>query len=60
MFLSKLAESKQNVVQLKGVEVDMMSLLLDYAYTSSIVITRSNVQVSADRMFISTIFIFSL
>ncbi|XP_075225417.1 kelch-like protein 24 isoform X2 [Lycorma delicatula] len=44
MFLSKLAESKQNVVQLKGVEVDMMSLLLDYAYTSSIVITRSNVQ----------------
>ncbi|RZF40576.1 hypothetical protein LSTR_LSTR013290 [Laodelphax striatellus] len=44
MFMSKLAESKQNVVSLKGIEVDMLSLLLDYAYTSSIVITRNNVQ----------------
>ncbi|XP_054287348.1 kelch-like protein 12 [Macrosteles quadrilineatus] len=44
MFLSKLAESKQSVVALKGIEVDMMSLLLDYAYTSSLVITRANVQ----------------
>lgn len=44
MFLSKLAESKQNIVVLKGIEVEMMSLLLDYAYTSALVITRNNVQ----------------
>lgn len=44
MFLSKLAESKQSVVALRGVEVDMMGLLLDYAYTGSVIITRSNVQ----------------
>lgn len=44
MFLSKLAESKQSVVGLKGIEVDMMSLLLDYAYSSTLVITRTNVQ----------------
>lgn len=44
MFLSKLAESKQSVVALKGIEVDMMSLLLDYAYSSTLVITRTNVQ----------------
>uniref|UniRef100_A0A1B6DZ98 BTB domain-containing protein n=1 Tax=Clastoptera arizonana TaxID=38151 RepID=A0A1B6DZ98_9HEMI len=44
MFLSKLAESKQKVVTVRGVEVEMMRLLLDYAYTGSIVITRSNVQ----------------
>lgn len=44
MFLSKLAESKQSVVALRGIEADMLGLLLDYAYTSSIVITRANVQ----------------
>lgn len=44
MFLSKLAESKQSVVALRGIEADMLSLLLDYAYTSCVVITRSNVQ----------------
>lgn len=44
MFLSKLAESKQSVVALKGIEKDMMALLLDYAYSSSLTITRSNVQ----------------
>lgn len=44
MFTNKLAESKQSLVAVNGVEPSMMSLLLDYAYTSAITITRSNVQ----------------
>ncbi|XP_067003128.1 kelch-like protein diablo isoform X2 [Anabrus simplex] len=44
MFTSKLAESRQAVVAVNGVEAPMMSLLLDYAYTSTTVITRANVQ----------------
>uniref|UniRef100_A0A146LF72 Kelch-like protein diablo n=2 Tax=Lygus hesperus TaxID=30085 RepID=A0A146LF72_LYGHE len=44
MFLSSLAESKQNIVTLNGLEPDMVGLLLDYAYTNQILITRTNVQ----------------
>ncbi|KAK7792616.1 hypothetical protein R5R35_009149 [Gryllus longicercus] len=44
MFTSKLAESRQSVVVVNGVEPAMMSLLLEYAYTSSLTITRANVQ----------------
>lgn len=45
MFLSSLAESQQEHITLSGVEANMVSLLLDYAYTSSITITQTNVQV---------------
>lgn len=44
MFLSKLAESRQNIVTLQGVDPEMVKLLLDYAYSSHVLITRSNVQ----------------
>ncbi|XP_014243355.1 kelch-like protein 12 isoform X2 [Cimex lectularius] len=44
MFLSHLVESRQNVVTLLGVEPEMVGLLLDYAYTSQIMITGTNVQ----------------
>ncbi|MCL4132231.1 UNVERIFIED_CONTAM: hypothetical protein GTU68_044624 [Idotea baltica] len=44
MFLSNLAESQQEHITLNGVDSAMVSLLLDYAYTSSITITKSNVQ----------------
>ncbi|KAK9502604.1 hypothetical protein O3M35_011343 [Rhynocoris fuscipes] len=44
MFLSKLAESRQNTVTLHEVDPEMLKLLLDYAYSSHILITRSNVQ----------------
>ncbi len=44
MFQSKYVESKQNVVHLKSIEVETMSLLLNYAYTSTITITKSNCQ----------------
>lgn len=40
-FLSKLAESKQSVVALRSIEADMLSLSLDYVYTSCVVITCS-------------------
>ncbi|KAK7593017.1 hypothetical protein V9T40_007769 [Parthenolecanium corni] len=44
MFQSKYVESKQNVVHLKSIEAETMSLLLNYAYTSGITITRTNCQ----------------
>ncbi|ROT77865.1 kelch-like protein diablo [Penaeus vannamei] len=44
MFLSSLAESQSEHVTLSGVDANMVSLLLDYAYTSAITITESNVQ----------------
>ncbi|KAL1457879.1 hypothetical protein WDU94_008061 [Cyamophila willieti] len=44
MFHSRLLEAKQNHVQIKGIDVEMMMLLLEYAYTSKITITRSNCQ----------------
>lgn len=44
MFLNVLAESRQNTVTLRGVDPDMVGLLLDYAYTSSVTITKNNVQ----------------
>ncbi|XP_066970554.1 kelch-like protein diablo isoform X2 [Macrobrachium rosenbergii] len=44
MFLSNLAESQQEHITLSGVDANMVSLLIDYAYTSSIMITESNVQ----------------
>ncbi|XP_065223954.1 kelch-like protein diablo [Planococcus citri] len=44
MFQSKYVESKQNTVHLKSIESDMMKQLLDFAYTSTIKITKSNCQ----------------
>lgn len=44
MFLNVLAESRQNTVVLRTVDPDMVGLLIDYAYTSTVVITRNNVQ----------------
>ncbi|XP_042218059.1 kelch-like protein diablo [Homarus americanus] len=44
MFLSNLAESQQEHITLSGVDATMVSLLLDYAYTSTIMITENNVQ----------------
>ncbi|KAL1129253.1 hypothetical protein AAG570_013782 [Ranatra chinensis] len=44
MFLSRLSESRQNIVPLMGIEPEMVGLLLDYAYTGTVTITRGNVQ----------------
>jgi hypothetical protein len=44
MFTNNLAESRQAVIAVNGVESAMMALLLEFAYTSTIVITPTNVQ----------------
>ncbi|XP_078612132.1 kelch-like protein 24 [Branchiostoma floridae x Branchiostoma japonicum] len=44
MFSNELAESHQEKVTINGVEAPMIELLLGYAYTSEIVITKMNVQ----------------
>lgn len=44
MFSSQMAEQRQNRVVLNGVEADTLRELIEYAYTSSITITRANVQ----------------
>nr|XP_033782619.1 kelch repeat and BTB domain-containing protein 8 isoform X2 [Geotrypetes seraphini] len=44
MFTSGLTESTQKEVQLVGVEAESMHLVLNYAYTSRVVLTEVNVQ----------------
>ena len=44
MFSGDLAESKQDKVSINGVESAMIKLLVDYAYTSEVHITKHNVQ----------------
>ena len=45
MFATDWMESKQERVPISGVEPEMMDLLFNYAYTSEVVISTSNVQV---------------
>ena len=45
MFTSNLAECHQEHITLNGIDATSAALLLDYAYTSSIIITKHNVQV---------------
>ncbi|KAL3876219.1 hypothetical protein ACJMK2_034089 [Sinanodonta woodiana] len=44
MFTGNLAESAQDKVTLNDVEASVIKLLIDYAYTSEVVINRQNVQ----------------
>lgn len=44
MFGGELAESQQSRVSLKGLEAPMVKLLVEYAYTSEVTITKANVQ----------------
>ncbi|KAL4239391.1 hypothetical protein ACF0H5_000208 [Mactra antiquata] len=44
MFTGNLAESTQDVVTINDVEGSVMELLINYAYTSDILINRQNVQ----------------
>ncbi|XP_071963391.1 kelch-like protein 24 isoform X2 [Antedon mediterranea] len=44
MFSGELAESRQERVSLNGIESSILSLLVDFAYTSEIMITKTNVQ----------------
>lgn len=44
MFAGCMAESKQDKVTLSGVEMEMIKILIEYSYTSEIVINDYNVQ----------------
>ena len=44
MFSGQLAESRQDKVSINGVEGPMIKALIDYAYTSEVLITKTNVQ----------------
>lgn len=44
MFTAEMSEAKQEVVELQGVEPEMIRLLIEFAYTGSITITKLNVQ----------------
>ena len=44
MFGGNLAESQQNVITINGIEAVMLEMLINYAYTSEITISRQNVQ----------------
>ncbi|XP_039631374.1 kelch-like protein 3 [Polypterus senegalus] len=44
MFSTDLMESKQERVAINGVEPQMISMLINYAYTAEVIITKANVQ----------------
>lgn len=44
MFTSGLTESNQREVRIVGVDSESMNLVLDYAYTSRVMLSESNIQ----------------
>lgn len=55
MFTADLKESKQERVAINGVEPQMVGMLVSYAYTSEVYISKANVQVGCDNFcFMST------
>lgn len=47
MFSTDLIESKQERVAINGVEPQMIGMLVSYAYTSEVYISKANVQVKS-------------
>ena len=44
MFTCKMAESKQEEITLKGIDLTTLAALIEYTYTATIVVTEDNVQ----------------
>lgn len=44
MFCNELKEKYEEKIIIKGVDAETMEIILDYAYTSKMVITKQNVQ----------------
>lgn len=44
MFCNDLREKYEEKIILKGVDAETMNILLDYTYTSKMLITKQNVQ----------------
>lgn len=51
MFSTDLIESKQDRVAINGVEPQMIGMLVSYAYTSEVYISKANVQVKSLAQF---------
>ena len=49
MFSVDLIESRQERVALNGLEPQMIGMLVSYAYTSEVFISKANVQVAFTR-----------
>lgn len=58
MFSTDLIESKQERVAINGVEPQMIGMLVSYAYTSEVYISRANVQVRHPLVFFLPFFFF--
>lgn len=52
MFSTDLIESKQERVAINGVEPQMIGMLVSYAYTSEVYISKANVQVTPTPPFL--------
>lgn len=44
MFCNDLREKNEENVNIKGIDADTMGILLEYTYTSKVIITKDNVQ----------------
>lgn len=44
MFCNDLKEKYEEKIVIKGVDAEIMQVLLDYTYTSKVLITKENVQ----------------
>lgn len=55
MFSTDLIESKQERVAINGVEPQMVGMLVSYAYTSEVYISKANVQVKYSHLSFSTV-----
>lgn len=44
MFCNDLKEKYEEKIVIKGVDAEIMQILLDYTYTSKVLITKENVQ----------------
>lgn len=53
MFSTDLIESKQERVAINGVEPQMIGMLVSYAYTSEVYISKANVQVRHRVVFLT-------
>lgn len=44
MFCNDLREKHEENINIKGIDADTMRILLEYTYTSKVIITKDNVQ----------------
>lgn len=63
MFSTEMMESRQERVEIYGVETQIFGMLVSYAYTSEVLISKANVQVknvSCPHLSLSSPFLISI